>query len=65
MIKISAGIAYEQNRPKGVAFALIAQLFFFFFFFGEKCLKNALYKNFSQSKVVTNHNTQLMVQKLF
>ena len=40
MIKISVGIAYEQNRPTGVASALGAQ----FGFWGEKCFKNALYK---------------------
>ena len=28
MIKISAGIAYEQNRPMGVASALMAQFGF-------------------------------------
>ena len=89
MIKISVVIAYEQNRPKGVASALRAQFGFWvksalkmhctkkifgqkllqitipnfwcknvfdlptggasalisqFSFFGEKCLKNALYK---------------------
>ena len=38
---------------------------FFFFFFGEKCIKNVLYKNFSQTKVVTNHNMQLLEQKRF
>ena len=100
MIKISAGIVYEQNRPSGVASALMAQFGFlaksaikmrctkkffrqkllqitihnfwcktFFWspqgfglclegttqFFGEKCFKNALYKIFFQTKVVTNH----------
>ena len=29
MIKISAGIAYEQNRPMGLASALNAHFFFF------------------------------------
>ena len=65
MIKILAGIAYEQNQPMGVVSALIAQFDFlaksalkmrctiFFFFF------------FSQTKVVTNHNTQLLGQKIF
>ena len=37
MIKISAGIAYELNRPTTFASALDAQV-------GEKCLKKALYK---------------------
>ena len=98
MIEISVGIAYEQNRPTDVAFALRAQFGFWaksdlkmhctkmFFrqkllqiticnfwckklfgsphgcglcpegticFFGEKCLKNALYKIFYHTKVVT------------
>ena len=61
MIKFSAGIAYEQNRPMGVASALIAH----FFFFCEKCIKNALYNNFLHIEVVTNHNTQLLVQIFF
>ena len=54
MIKFSAGIAYEQNWPTGVASALIAQ----FVFFGEKCLKHALYNNFSRQKLlqITIHN---------
>ena len=34
-------------------------------FFGEKCLKNALYNNFFQTKVATNHNRQLLVQNFF
>ena len=55
MKNISAGIAYEQNRPMGVASALIAQ---FVFFFGEKCLKNVLYKKFFRQKLlqITIHN---------
>ena len=61
MIKISVGIAYEQNRPACVASALIAQIVFF----GEKCLKNSLYKISFQIKVVINRNTQLLVQKIF
>ena len=48
MIKISVGIAYEQNRPTGVASAPIAQLVFF----AEKCLRNALYKNFFRQKLL-------------
>ena len=65
MIKISVGIAYEQNRPTGVASALIAQIVFLFLFFGEKCLKNSLYKISFQIKVVTNRNTQLLVKIIF
>ena len=61
MIKISVGIAYEQNRPTGVASALRAQ----FGFWAKSAFKNALQKNFLQTKVVTNHNTQLLVQKTF
>ena len=57
MIKISVGIAYEQNWPMGVASALTAQIVFF----GEKCLKNLLYKIGFQIKVVTNYNMQLLV----
>ena len=34
-------------------------------FVGEKCLKDALHKNCFQTKVVTNHNTQLLVQRRF
>ena len=53
MIKISAGIACEQNRPTGVASALMAQFgflmksalkmyctIFFFFFLDKKCSKS-------------------------
>ena len=61
MIKISVGIAYEQNQPTGVASALIAQIVFF----GEKCLKISLYKISFQIKVVTNRNTKLLVQIFF
>ena len=61
MIKISIGIAYEQNRPTGVTSALRGQ----FSFWAKKCLKKALHKNFLKTKVVTNHNTQLLVRKLF
>ena len=61
MITISAEIAYEQNQPTGVASALSAQ----FSIFGEKCLKNALYTNVFHTKVVTNHNPQLLVEKVF
>ena len=34
-------------------------------FLGEKCLKKALHKNFLKTKVVINHNTQLLGQRLF
>ena len=34
-------------------------------FLGKKGLKNAFHRNFLQTKVVTNHNTQLLVQRLF
>ena len=61
MIKISVGIAYEQNRPTGVASALKAQ----FGFWAKSDLKMHCTKMFFQTKVVTNHNTQLLVQKLF
>ena len=40
MIKISVGIAYEQNRPTGVAFALRAQ----FGFWAKSALKCILQK---------------------
>ena len=56
MIQILAGIAFEQNRPTGVASALIA--IFFFFFFCKKWLKNVLYKKLSRQKLlqITIHN---------
>ena len=50
MIKILAGIAYEQNRPTGLASAMNVQY--------------VLYKNIFQIKVVTNYNTQLLMQKV-
>ena len=65
MIKISAGITYEQNWHTGVASALMAQFVFFLGGGGEKCFKNALYKNVFETKVVTNHNTQLLIQNIF
>ena len=34
-------------------------------FFGEKCLKNALYKIFHQTKVVINQNLQLLYYVTF
>ena len=34
-------------------------------FLGKKCLKNSLHKKKFQTKVVTNHNMQLLVQRLF
>ena len=61
MIKISVGIAYEQNRPTGVASALRAQ----FGFWAKSALKMHCTKIVFQTKVVTNHNTQLLVQKRF
>ena len=61
MMKISVGIAYEQNRPTGVAYDLRAQ----FGFWTKSALKMHYTKKFSQTKVVTNYNTQLPVQKLF
>ena len=42
MIKISAGIAYEQNRPMGVASALMAQ----FGFLAKSALKMRCKKSF-------------------
>ena len=55
MIKISVGIAYEQNRPTGVAFALRAQFSFWAksdlkmhctkMFFGQKLLQTTI-RNF-------------------
>ena len=61
MIKISVGIAYEQNRTTGVASALRAQ----FGFWAKSALKMHCTKIVSQTKVVTNHNTQLLSQKRF
>ena len=61
MIKMSVGIVYEQNRPTGVTSALRGQ----FGFWAKSALKKALHKNFLKTKVVTNHNTQLLVQRLF
>ena len=56
MIKISVGIAYEQNRPTGVASALRAQ----FGFWAKSALKMHCTKEKKfQTKVVTNHNMQL------
>ena len=61
MIKISVGIAYGQNRPTGVASALRAQ----FGFWAKSALKMHCTKIFFQTKVVTNHNTQLLLQKRY
>ena len=47
--------------PTGLTSALIEQIVFF----GEKYLKNVLYKKVFQTKVVTNYNTQLSVPKFF
>ena len=60
MIKISVGIAYEQNRPTGVTSALRGQ----FGFWAKSALK-ALHKYFLKTKVVINHNMQLLLQRLF
>ena len=61
MIKISVGIAYEQNRPMGVTSALRGQ----FGFWAKSALKRHCTKIFLKTKVITNHNTQLLVQRLF
>ena len=61
MIKISVGIAYEQNRPHGCGLCPESTIWFL----GEKGLKNALYKKNFQTKVVTNHNTQLLMQNFW
>ena len=61
MIKISVGIAYERNRPMGVASALRAQ----FVFWAKSALKMHCTKTKFQTEVVTNQNTQLLVQKGF
>ena len=54
MIKFSAGIAYEQNRPTGVASALIAQ----FGFLVKGALKMRCTTIFSRQKLlqITIHN---------
>ena len=60
MIKILAGTVYEQNQPMGVASVLMAQ-----FSFLAKSVLNMCTKIFFQTKVVTNHNTQLLMQNIF
>ena len=60
MIKFSAGIAWAESAH-GCGLCPDSTIRFF----GEKCLKNALYNNFFQTKVVTNHNTQLLVEIFF
>ena len=60
MIKISDGIAYEQNWPMGVTSALMAQ----FGFLAKSGLKMRCTKKIF-TKVVTNHNTQLLIQNIF
>ena len=60
MIKLSVSIAYEQNRPTGVASALRTQ----FGFWAKSALEMHCTKIF-QTKVVKNHITQLLVQNLF
>ena len=54
MIKISVGIAYEQNRPTGVASALRAQ----FAFWAKSALKMHCTKHFFRQKLlqITIHN---------
>ena len=54
MIKISAGIAYEQNRPTGVASALSAQ----FGFLAKSALKMRFTQMFFRQKLlqITIHN---------
>ena len=49
------------DRPKGLACALMAQ----FDFFWEKYLRNVFYKNCFQTKVVINHNLQLLYYVTF
>ena len=61
MIKCLAAIAYEQNCPTGLASALIAQ----FGFLVKSALKMCCTKKNFQTKVVTNHNTQLLIQNFF
>ena len=61
MIKFSGGIVYEQNRPTGVASALMAQ----FGFLAKSALKMRCTKKNFQTKVVANHNTQLLMQNIF
>ena len=48
MIKISIGIAYEQNRPTGVASALRGQ----FGFWAKSALKRHYTKIFSKQKLL-------------
>ena len=48
MIKISVGIAYEQNRPTGVASALRVQ----FGFWAKSALKMHCTKNFFRQKLL-------------
>ena len=61
MIKISVGIAYEQNRPTGVTSALRGQSGFW----AKSALKRHCTKIFLRQKIVANHNMQLLVQRLF
>ena len=61
MIKISVGIAYEQNRHTGVASALIAQ----FSFLVKSALKMRYTTFYYQTKVVTNQNSQLLCYVTF
>ena len=54
MIKISAGIVYEQNRPTGVASTLMAQ----FVFLAKSALKMRCTKIFLRQTLlrITIHN---------
>ena len=61
MIKISVGIAYEQNRPKGVTSALRGQ----FGFWAKSALKRHCTKCFFQTEVVKNQNLQLLCYVIF
>ena len=61
MIKISVGIAYEQNRPTGVTSALRGQ----FGFLAKSALKMRCTKFVFQTKVVKNQNLQLLCYVIF
>ena len=53
MIKISVGIAYEQNRPTGVASALVAQ----FGFWAKSALKMHCTKKISDKSCYKSQYT--------
>ena len=61
MIKISVGIAYEQNRPTGVASALGAQ----FGFWVKRALKMHSTKNFSRQKLLQITIRNFWCKKVF